>query len=272
MKAFVEHAGYAAAPVGHRFVMTYQPDGRSLQRGTVVVLPPFAEEMNKSRRAMAIGARALAADGWRVVQCDLLGCGDSSGDFGDATWMAWVDDLRRLLSEERAHAKGPIWLWAVRAGALLVAPLLRERLAANLLLWQPVTAGTQYLSQFLRLKSAGKVVGQAGAQDRNELVAQLEQSQRVEVAGYLLDPQLALPLKAARLELPPEFEGRVIWLEASSDPEPQLSLAAQRMIKGWSDAKVNVRAEALGDAMFWQTQEIAEAPELLRRTLRLLAD
>jgi exosortase A-associated hydrolase 2 len=272
MKAFVEHAGYAAAPVGHRFLMTYQPDGRSIQRGTLVVLPPFAEEMNKSRRAMAVGARALAADGWRVVQCDLLGCGDSFGDFGDATWTAWIDDLRRLLTDERAHAKGPLWLWAVRAGALLVAPLLRERLATNLLLWQPVTAGAQYLSQFLRLKAAGKVVGHTGAQDRNELVAQLEQSQSVEVAGYLLHPQLALPLKAARLELPPDFQGRVVWLEASSDPEPQLSLAAQRLIKAWSETNINIRAEALGDAMFWQTQEIAEAPELLRRTLRFLAD
>jgi exosortase A-associated hydrolase 2 len=272
MKAFVEHAGYAAAPVGHRFVMSYQPDRRAATRGTLVVLPPFAEEMNKSRRAMAVAARSFAADGWRVVQADLLGCGDSFGDFGDATWAAWIDDLRRLLTEERTRAKTPIWLWAVRAGALLAAPLLRERLADNLLLWQPVGSGSQYLSQFLRLKSAGKLVRQGGAQDRNELIALLEQSQAVEIAGYQLHPQLALPLKAARLELPAGFDGRVIWLEASIEPDAQLSVAAERLLKTWADAKVNVRAEALVDALFWQTQEIAEAPELVRRTLQLLAD
>ncbi len=62
-------------------------------RGAVVYVHPFAEEMNKSRRMAALQSRALAAAGFAVLQIDLLGCGDSSGDFGDASWDEWIDDV-----------------------------------------------------------------------------------------------------------------------------------------------------------------------------------
>jgi len=58
----------------------------------VVFAQPFVEEMNKSRRMAALQARALAGQGWAVLLPDLLGCGDSPGDKGDARWTAWVDD------------------------------------------------------------------------------------------------------------------------------------------------------------------------------------
>ncbi|MBK8384562.1 MAG: hypothetical protein IPL11_02315 [Candidatus Accumulibacter sp.] len=41
---------------------------------------------NKSWRIVPLQARALATAGYAVLQIDLMGCGDSSGDFGDATW------------------------------------------------------------------------------------------------------------------------------------------------------------------------------------------
>ena len=52
--------------------------------GTVLFIPPFAEEMNRARRMVALQARDLAAAGWDVLQLDLFGTGDSQGDFGDA--------------------------------------------------------------------------------------------------------------------------------------------------------------------------------------------
>ena len=44
--------------------------------------------------APASQARALAQAGYGVLQVDLLGCGDSTGDFADATWAAWLDDAQ----------------------------------------------------------------------------------------------------------------------------------------------------------------------------------
>ena len=76
---------------------------RGTVRGVVLLLPPFAEEMNKSRRMCALLARGLAADGWRVVRIDLFGCGDSAGSLRDASWEQWCDDLR---TELHRHLSG----------------------------------------------------------------------------------------------------------------------------------------------------------------------
>lgn len=92
---------------GPRFRLVSEP-AQGTVIGTVVFAPAFAEEMNKSRRMTARMARALAADGWRVVQRDLLGCGDSAGDFGDATWAAWLDDVEAELKQSSKDQ--PVWL------------------------------------------------------------------------------------------------------------------------------------------------------------------
>jgi len=79
-------------PAGQRFALLYTPEPATKQRGAVVYVHPFGEELNKSRRMAALQARAMASAGYSVLQIDLLGCGDSTGDFGDATWEAWLAD------------------------------------------------------------------------------------------------------------------------------------------------------------------------------------
>ena len=113
---------------------------------------PFAEEMNKARRTVALTARGLAADGWIVMLMDLLGCGDSSGDFGEASWESWLHDIafaHAWLAER--HSVAPV-LWGLRAGCLLIAQALaRLDSQPDLLFWQlsvrsgpslPVEAGS----------------------------------------------------------------------------------------------------------------------------------
>ena len=56
---------------------------------------PFAEEMNKSRRMVALQASALADAGYAVLQLDLDGCGDDSSGFADASWEGWCSDVVR---------------------------------------------------------------------------------------------------------------------------------------------------------------------------------
>src|SRR5512133_1710196 len=86
-------AFYLPFAAGRRFCLLHAPDAAAPRRGAVVYVHPFAEEMNKSRRAVALQARALAQAGYAVLQIDLHGCGESSGDFGDATWASWIDDV-----------------------------------------------------------------------------------------------------------------------------------------------------------------------------------
>ncbi len=42
---------------------------------------------------VALQARAFAAMGFGVLQMDLFGCGDSNGEFGNARWDIWKQDL-----------------------------------------------------------------------------------------------------------------------------------------------------------------------------------
>ena len=104
-------AAFAGAAERRRLRIVTQPaDARCL--GTVIWVHAFAEELNKTRRMSARMARLLAGEGWRVVQKDLSGCGDSTGDFGDATWAAWVDDVKAELLQAAsfyfAHKLKPV--------------------------------------------------------------------------------------------------------------------------------------------------------------------
>src|ERR1043165_721388 len=93
--------------LAERFALYHRPHAGP-PRGLIVYIHPFAEEMNKSRRMAALQSRALAADGFAGLQMDLLGCGDSAGDFGDATWSRWVDDVIGACRWLRKHHEPPL--------------------------------------------------------------------------------------------------------------------------------------------------------------------
>ena len=78
-------AFFLPATPGHRFCIYHRP-AEGGAGGGIVYAHPFGEEMNKARRMAALQSRRLAAAGYAVLQIDLFGCGDSSGDFADARW------------------------------------------------------------------------------------------------------------------------------------------------------------------------------------------
>jgi exosortase A-associated hydrolase 1 len=124
-------------------------------------------------------ARALAAEGFAVLQMDLFGCGDSAGDFGEASWATWVADVvaaahwlgarhglvfpdkNRKGSEafENSAVGAPLIFWGLRAGCLLAVEAARAiHRPVSFLFWQPVFSGEQYWRQFQRLGLAARVV------------------------------------------------------------------------------------------------------------------
>jgi len=266
----VEQAGFfVASGAGERLRIVSEPADRAL-RGTVVFVHAFAEEMNKSRRMAARMARLLAGDGWRVVQRDLCGCGDSAGDFTAASWQAWIDDVEDELS--RCAAGLPVWLWAQRAGALLVSAVLRRRADVDLLLWQPVLSGAQHLQQFLRLHAGARIASSAKADEGPSPLQRLRAGETVEVGGYELNPALALGMEQAAFDPPAEWRGRVIWLDVSADAAAQLAPASVRGAQRLSERGVSVTARVVNGAPFWQTQEIEDCDGLLAQTLELMRD
>jgi uncharacterized protein len=254
-------------PDGRRFVLLHEP--AAAPRGWVVYVHPWAEEMNKARRMAAGQARRLADDGWAVLQIDLLGCGDSAGDFGDASWARWVADVRAACALVPAGAA--LWLWGLRAGCLLAteaaAGLGR---ACRLLLWQPQTNGSQVLQQFLRLKAAGEMLAGGGKGVVEGLRAELRAGRAVEVAGYTVAPALAAGLEQARL-VPPPGCLQVEWLEVASRADATWSPASTLAHQAWRAAGVPLRAQLVAGPAFWQTTEIEDAPALWQATAHALA-
>ncbi len=255
---------------GQRFCLYHPAQGVATRRGAVVYVHPFAEEMNKSRRMAALQSRAFAAAGVDVLQIDLLGCGDSSGDLGDARWSDWVDDVVRAARWLQARSAAPLWLWGLRAGCLVAADAARAlNDSTRLLFWQPAASGKLVLQQFLRLKTAADMLGGQARQTLDTLRSQLAAGESVEIAGYRLSAALAGALEDAALT-PSLKVQRIEWLELSTREDASLSAASAMKLQQWHDAGVPARSHLVRGPSFWQTTEIEEAPALLTATLAAL--
>ncbi len=247
---------------GQRFCIARWPATQAVW-AWVIYVPPFAEEMNKSRRMAALQSRALAAQGFGVLQMDLQGCGDSDGEFADASWAQWLDDLLALAAWAQARQAAPLWWWGLRAGCLLAAEAAALRGGpSHFLFWQPVVSGSTALTQFLRLKLAGEALAGQGRQTTSDLRAALMAGQALEVAGYELPPAVAHGLAQASL-VRPDGAQSLVWLETSSRPEPGLLPASKAAFALWQATPCKARSGVVAGPAFWQTVEIEEAPALI---------
>ncbi len=250
---------FLEADGGRRFCLYHPPAGPA--RSALLYVHPFAEEMNRARRMAALQARAFAATGHAVLQIDLAGCGDSSGDFGDARWERWRDDLALAAAWLQERTGAPLRLWGLRLGALLALDYARiaTHPVAGMLLWQPVLKGSAYLTQFLRLRLAGALLADGEAVGGTaDLRAALLAGEPLEIAGYDLDPRLARaldaldPLEAFRPTCP------VDWIEAVTQAGAEPSPGAARAAAAWRGAGVDLRLHPVHSAPFWTTTEITE--------------
>jgi uncharacterized protein len=256
---------------GQRLAVLRRPMGPL--RGSVLHVHAFAEEMNKSRRMVMLASQALAEAGFAVLQIDLLGCGDSSGELADATWNDWVDDVTHAAAWLSAQHPGPQWLWGARSGCLLAAAaaarLSGER---HLLFWQAQGNGKLVLQQFLRLKMASQMQSGAHKGVTEGLLRELANGQAVDVAGYRLGPGVAQGLESASLQVPAGLPPlRLVWLEVSSREPAALLPASLATQAAWQQAGHQVQAQAVAGPPFWQTLEIEDAPDLVQATVAALA-
>ena len=236
-----------------------------------MALYPFAEEMNKSRRMIGLGARALAAAGYAVMQLDLQGCGDSSGDLVDARWDDWLDDVAQALDWLAQRYAAPQWLWGTRAGCLVAADAARRsgRRDLGFLFWQPQASGKQVLQQFLRLKLASQMQQGATKGLTDALQKDLAAGRPVEVVGYRLGAGLSAGLAASAL-LPVPGGERLCWFEVTTRQPEQLLPAAAPVLDAWRDAGFEVESRAVCGPPFWQTLDVEVAPELVTATVQAL--
>lgn len=265
-------AFFLPAATGQRFCLLHTPHPQQTVRGGLLYLHPFAEELNYSRRIAALQARDFAAAGYLVLQIDLHGCGDSSGDFSQATWENWLRDVQLGLDYLAPQVDGNLWLWGMRAGCLLAAQAAQRRQEAlNLLFWQPVLDGAQVVRHFLRLKLVGEALAGVKKETALALRQRLADGEALEIAGYLLSPTLACELEAA--EWPGDLSARRIeCIEISGAATPALSPLLAARLASWQAAGHAARAVAVAGPAFWQTPGVIDVPALRQASCFFVAD
>lgn len=257
-----------------RIFCLYFPPRAGEDNGTdLLFFPPFAEELNKSRRMIALQARALSRLGFGVLIPDLYGTGDSEGDFADGRWEGWLDDAMAALNWLESRGRRNVIFWGLRLGALLAMATVRHRGAdpTKMIFWNPVSNGATYLTQFLRLRLAADMMVSNTPVTTDSLKQELIAGRNVEIAGYMLNPHLASAIEALNLAaLSPSPKIDVAWLEIVSAPERPLTHVSRQVMDRWRRENVNVKAVAVPGDAFWNTTEITQVPNLIDATVQQL--
>jgi len=260
---------------GKRFCLYHHPAKPFFRGDAVLYIHPFAEEMNKSRRMAALQSRAFAAAGLGVLQIDLCGCGDSEGDFADADWEIWKQDIacaRQWLIQQGFIS---IHIWGLRLGALLALDYAREATQdfIQFILWQPVLNGQSFLTQFLRLQLGKELIAanSSGASNVKQLREQLHAGHSLEIAGYTLAPALAAAIDSLKINQLAIVNQTIHWFEIVPQTGREQSPAGKVVFEAWQQAGVNVKVNLLAGLPFWATQEISECPELITATTDLFS-
>nr|WP_229258430.1 hydrolase 2, exosortase A system-associated [Duganella rivi] len=255
---------FLSADEGERFCLYHEPEPGVAPRGAILYVHPFAEELNKSRRMVSLQARAYAQAGYGVLQIDLYGCGDSSGELSKARWDIWLADLARAWQWLAERHLGPRYLWGLRLGALLALDFAVGARPQALILWQPALSGRAHLNQFARLQSAARLFAGAPAVE-----------QGTEIAGYLMPPALSAainqldagaltprcPVQWLELNLPPLDAGTDYG--ASAEAQAALQPASALLIDRWRSDGAVVHAVPLHGEPFWISTDIGVVPSLL---------
>ncbi|WP_339864209.1 hydrolase 2, exosortase A system-associated [Paremcibacter congregatus] len=259
---------------GQIFAVYHTAKTPGTPKGQILFIPPFAEELNRSRHMIARQARCFADQGYGVLILDLYGTGDSHGTFGDATLDIWRADILAASDWLARKSDAPCSLWAMRTGALLAADALQHTpdLARNLLLWSPVTNGKRFISQYMRIKLAAEMTGNTTTPSltMKDLWAQLDQGKSLEIAGYDISPALAYSLNDLTLaDVPLAEDTTVLWVENSLTTPAEMSPGSRKIIDQWQTENAKVVTAAVNDVSFWTLQEPEWAEEYIEQTTML---
>jgi len=258
-------------PRGKLFVILRKPPGRA-SGPCVLLVPPFAEEMNKSRRMFTLLAEGLARRGVASLLPDLHGTGDSAGEFRDADWDLWKAELVQSSGWAAAAGWRLTGLLGLRLGCALAAESSAELPARpeRSVFWQPVSEGERFVTQFLRVRVAASMMADQ-KESVSDLRKQLQSGATLEVAGYELSGRLIAQLDRVRLaDSIGERLGELHWMEVVRDLSGSLPPATERFLQSVRERATSLFAHTVSGEPFWSATEIVVLPELITRTVDLL--
>lgn len=257
-------------PDGRLFAVYHEPLGGIPLRGNVLIVPPFNEEMNRCRSMVTLQAQAYARIGLGTLVVDLFGTGESDGQYGDARWSIWIENIRAAVAWLQREAGGCAVLQGIRLGVPLALDAVAQGVAVPLVVaWQPVVDGKVYFTQFLRIRLAANM-------DRTDLPKETTSTMRallaagssVEVAGYEVHSELAGAIERISLKaVPPAATVRMGWFEKAAGEDMNLPENVSALLDGWRGSGSQVDGVAFQGPAFWALHDRFLAPDLLEKTV-----
>jgi exosortase A-associated hydrolase 2 len=248
------------------FILAHHPEKFSGR--CVLICPPFAEEMNKSRRMLTELAQRLMQEDIGLVIPDLYGTGDSEGDFADASIDRWIEDL--AFTEQWIKEKG--WyvdaLLGIRLGCMLALKYADGRGSHPIkaIFWQPSLEGSRELDQFLRLRVAASMMA-----DIKETVSGLKEiialEKALEISGYTISEKLARDMEVLRLnEVSNQSLSELNWFQVLRDQDAQLPMPVRNVVDQLK-LKVKIQLDSIVGESFWASNEVNVHPGLIDKTV-----
>jgi len=194
---------------------------------TVIIVPPFAEELNRSRRFLTLLRYKLSSAGSTVALVDLFGTGDSEGEFVNASVDIWLDDLSRIIELHSPEESGTLCLLGVRSGCLIIEKMLRDSTSEqarknlnNIVYIQPEISGYDVVQRMLRTRVASRRFAGDKSETTEMLWEKLESGDPVDTSGYVIGGSLALGMRSLQIDpqaLPPVKKAR--WFSLVENDE-----------------------------------------------------
>lgn len=245
---------------GVELLVTRRLPARHRVRDSVMVVPAFAEEMNKSRPLLRDLGEQVAEDGRVFIVPDLSGTGDSQGEFRDASVARWTRDLDHVCAwaERCGHPVGQ--LVCIRSGGLLAQKWVQsfDRQFSLSLFLQPVILGSDMLKEWLRTRVAASIFGNGPRETIADLENRLSCGESVEVGGYCLSAAMANEFNALNLDSLPGSLGMVRFIETGPGGE-----VSARLLELAKASGSRARTARIAGEPFWRATEIVRSPDLV---------
>lgn len=248
---------YIEGSKGKLFAL-YYPAREKACSGAILYVPPFAEEMNKTRPSAAIQARELAKCGFAVLQVDLFGTGDSEGEFKDATLEGWHQDIALSLDWLAKINPPAFYFWGARFGCLLAVSSLDylRHSIAGALFWEPMSSGSELVREMERLNRISVLVGKGG--DKSCVPQDIR-----DIAGYQMHNSLLEDINA--LTLNEQVFEQVISVKVLEDITGNGGGTEKTEIGEDQPERLKV---AVMDKRFWLNQDITICREVIEQSTK----
>lgn len=250
---------------GRLFASLRKPAGRESGR-CVLFVAGFGDEMNKTRRMLALTSAALADRGVASLLVDPFGTGDSEGEFGDLSMEGWLQDIEAGARWAISRGWQVDMLLGVRLGCAIAAAACERALlpVCRSVFWQPVLDGKRFMTQLLRMRAIASEMGDA-RETVSDLRVKLAAGEILEVGGYELSPRLARDIEELMPPVLARHLGEIHWIDVTAQPVEDVAAGAAQKRKNFRDAQV-LHYLAVEGEPFWATTELVDVPELVSVT------